>query len=52
MKSQTKIFEQFISKKGQIAILIDPEKTNSENDLMKIVKNAEIAEIDYFFIHK
>ncbi len=50
MKNQNKIFEQFLSKKGQIAILIDPEKTNSENDIIQIIKNAEIAEIDYFFI--
>ena len=50
MKSQNNIYEKFVSKKGQIAILIDPEKTNSEKDLLKIVKNSEIAEIDYFFI--
>ncbi len=50
MKNQINILEQFISKKGQIAILIDPEKTNSEFEILKLIKNAEIAEIDYFFI--
>lgn len=50
MKNQSKIFKQFCSHKGQIAILIDPEKSNKEDDLKNLIRNAEIAEIDYFFI--
>ena len=50
MKSQNKILKKFSSQKGQIAILIDPEKSNKEGDLIRLIRNAEIAEIDYFFI--
>jgi putative glycerol-1-phosphate prenyltransferase len=50
VKNQSKIFKQFCSHKGQIAILIDPEKSNKEDDLKNLIRNAEIAEIDYFFI--
>ena len=50
MKSQNKILKKFSSQKGQIAILIDPEKSNKEDALIRLIRNAEIAEIDYFFI--
>ncbi len=50
MKNQNKILKKFSSNKGQIAILIDPEKSNKENDLINLIRKAEIAEIDYFFI--
>ncbi len=50
MKSQNKILKKFSSQKGQIAILIDPEKSNKEDTLIRLIRNAEIAEIDYFFI--
>ncbi|MCE2742268.1 MAG: geranylgeranylglyceryl/heptaprenylglyceryl phosphate synthase [Fluviicola sp.] len=50
MKNHINILNQFRSKKGQIAILIDPEKSNKEKELLQLIKNAEIAEIDYFFI--
>jgi putative glycerol-1-phosphate prenyltransferase len=50
VKSQNKILKKFSSQKGQIAILIDPEKSNKEDALIRLIRNAEIAEIDYFFI--
>jgi phosphoglycerol geranylgeranyltransferase len=50
VKNQNKILKKFSSNKGQIAILIDPEKSNKENDLINLIRKAEIAEIDYFFI--
>jgi len=50
VKSQNKILKKFSSQKGQIAILIDPEKSNKEDVLIRLIRNAEIAEIDYFFI--
>jgi putative glycerol-1-phosphate prenyltransferase len=50
VKNQNKILKQFSSQKGQIAILIDPDKSNKEDDLKNLIRNAEIAEIDYFFI--
>ena len=41
-----KISERF----GQIAVLIDPEKTNTLQQLYPIIKKAESINIDYFFI--
>ncbi len=35
---------------GQIALLIDPDKTQSENELLHLFKKAEFAKIDYFFV--
>jgi len=50
MKLSNPIFQQFKSKTGQIAVLIDPEETNSEEKLQRIVEKAEFSKIDYFFI--
>lgn len=50
MKSTKHIFQQLKSKTGQIAVLIDPEMTNTSEDLQKIVEKAEFAKVDYFFI--
>ena len=50
MKLNKDIFLKFSSKTGQIAVLIDPEETNSREKLQKIVEKAEFAKIDYFFI--
>lgn len=44
------ILDKINSKKGQIAILIDPENTNDEEVLLKLIKKAEFAKIDFFFI--
>lgn len=35
---------------GQIAVLIDPEKTNREDQLQMLVEKAVFAGIDYFFV--
>ena len=37
-------------KKGQIALLIDPEKTNSESRLKALTEKAKIGKIDFFFV--
>ena len=50
MKSTKQIFQKLNSKTGQIAVLIDPEVTNSKEKLQLIVEKAEFAKIDYFFI--
>lgn len=50
MKLSNDIFEKLNSEMGQIAVLIDPEETNSLDKLQMIVKKAEFAKIDYFFI--
>jgi len=45
-----KIFNQIKSKKGQIAVLIDPEKSSSAIVLDELIKKSEFAKIDFFFI--
>jgi len=44
------IFDKIANKKGQIAILIDPENSNNETLLKELIKKAEFAKIDYLFI--
>lgn len=46
----TNILTQLNQQKGQIAVLIDPEKTNSENQLKQLVEKATFAGINYFFV--
>ncbi|MBW7868831.1 MAG: geranylgeranylglyceryl/heptaprenylglyceryl phosphate synthase [Brumimicrobium sp.] len=50
MKLTDKIYTKFRSAVGQIAVLIDPEKTNTLEVLTPIIQKAEFAKIDYFFI--
>lgn len=44
------LIHQFCSRFGQIAILIDPEKTTDENELKRLIEKASFAKIDYFFV--
>lgn len=44
------ILNQFSANKGQIAVLIDPEKMQSEEKLKDLVKKAHFADISYFFV--
>lgn len=44
------IFQQFNSKVGQVAVLVDPEKTNTEEQLLPLIEKATFAQIDYFFV--
>jgi putative glycerol-1-phosphate prenyltransferase len=44
------IFQKIQSQKGQIAVLIDPEKTNTEYQIVELVKKASFAQIDFFFV--
>ncbi len=46
----SKIFEKINKNFGQIAVLIDPEKTNNQEQLIALIKKAEFANIDYFFV--
>ena len=50
MKLSKEIFKKFNSKTGQIAVLIDPEVTNSAQKLKLIVEKAMFSRVDYFFI--
>lgn len=44
------ILNKIQSKSGQLALLIDPEKTRNEEHLIELVKKAEFALIDFFFV--
>ena len=48
--NKIKIWERFGKSTGQIAVLVDPEKTNSENELLPLIEKAIFAQIDYFFV--
>lgn len=45
-----KIYNKLISKVGQIAILIDPDKSSSVDYLANLIRKADFAQVDYFFI--
>lgn len=47
---KNKILNAFKKRKGQIAVLIDPEKITSEKKLGELIEKSHFAEIDYFFI--
>lgn len=44
------ILTKIQSRTGQLALLIDPEKTKNEELLRELIKKAEFAAIDFFFI--
>jgi len=44
------ILNKIQSKSGQLALLIDPEKTKNEEHLIELVRKAEFALIDFFFV--
>lgn len=49
-ENKTKILDRFRRSTGQIAVLIDPEKTNSESVLLPLIEKATFAKVDYFFV--
>lgn len=49
-KGRTEVYRRFLSRQGQIAVLIDPEKTNSPEALASLVDKAHFACIDFFFV--
>lgn len=50
MKKDSKILLSFGAEKGQIAVLIDPEKAQNPKRLAELVKKADFAKVDYFFV--
>ena len=48
--SKNHIYQKIQAQKGQIAVLIDPEKTNTEVKIIELAKKAKFAQIDYFFV--
>ena len=49
-KGRNAIFEKIRSKQGQLAVLVDPEKSMDTDYLKKLIEKSEFAAIDYFFI--
>ena len=50
MKRTVDIYNQFASKKGQIAILIDPDKCSDLTQLNELLKKCQFASVDYIFV--
>lgn len=50
MRNPQLLYNKINSKKGQIAILIDPEKCDNGVQLLKLIEKAEFAGVNYFFI--
>lgn len=44
------IFDRFSAAKGQIAVLIDPDKCNDEDRLVELLKRAKFAGVNYLFV--
>lgn len=44
------ILKSFQQRKGQIAVLIDPEKIESDKKLIDLVQKSSFAKVDYFFV--
>lgn len=50
MLNSTEILDHFSSRTGQIAVLIDPDKSNDADALIELIKKSEFCGIDYFFV--
>lgn len=50
LRNSKDIYSRLTSMKGQIAVLVDPEKSNSEDVLDELIRKATFARINYFFV--
>lgn len=50
MNTTSNIVNSFAKRLGQIAILIDPEKSKNQVQLKAVIDKAQFAEVDYFFV--
>lgn len=50
MLRSNEIFEHISKRKGQIAVLIDPEKCSDQKQLSELIKKSTFANVDYFFV--
>jgi len=50
LNSTTLILNSFAKRLGQIAILIDPEKSKNQVQLKDLIDKAQFAQVDYFFV--
>ncbi len=47
---KTHTYNKIQSQTGQIAVLVDPEKTNTREKIIELSKKADFAQIDFFFV--
>lgn len=50
LQRQTDIYEKLAAREGQVAVLIDPEKTNTLEQILPLVEKAAFAKVDFFFV--
>jgi phosphoglycerol geranylgeranyltransferase len=50
LTESSNILNRFVSRKGQIAVLIDPEKSQDEKRILELIHNCHTAKVDYIFI--
>lgn len=50
MNASNLLLESFSKRKGQVAVLIDPEKLHNELNLKELLEKAEFAKVDYLFV--
>ena len=50
LNQSDKIIKSFSCKKGQIAVLIDPEKTQNEQSIKKLCELAKATKVSFFFV--
>ncbi len=50
LNASENIFNQFNSRVGQVAVLIDPDKYTNLDELAELLKKTAFAEVDYLFI--
>ena len=50
LTSRKSILDQFLKRKGQIAVLIDPDKFSSKKDLIGLLERSTFANVDFIFV--
>lgn len=50
MNQSKEIYQLLIQSQNAVAVLIDPEKQHNEENLVRFIKKAELAKIDFFFV--
>lgn len=50
MNKEKRLYKSILSKKGQVAILIDPEKSNDLEQLKTLLEKAAFAQVNYLFV--
>ena len=52
LNDSNNIFNQFQKKKGQVAVLIDPDKYTNLKELDALLKKTSFADVDYLFVEE